>query len=95
MIGRKDVEYIAELARLELSESEIESFSHQLATTLTYIEQLNQVDTDQVEPTAFLAPEHDPLRDDVAQPSLPSEQALRNGPKVTRGCFAIPKVIEQ
>jgi aspartyl-tRNA(Asn)/glutamyl-tRNA(Gln) amidotransferase subunit C len=93
MISRDDVEYIASLARLNLSPEEIESFAGQLGAILTHIEQLNTVDTSEVEPTCFVTAEHDPYRDDRSRPSLPREQALRNGPVVKNGFFAVPKVI--
>jgi aspartyl-tRNA(Asn)/glutamyl-tRNA(Gln) amidotransferase subunit C len=93
MIGRAEVEHIAELARLGLTEDEIASIAHQLTTVLDYVEQLKRVDTDGVEPTCFVVPEQEPLRDDVERESLPLQQALRNAPQMKKGYFAIPKVI--
>jgi aspartyl-tRNA(Asn)/glutamyl-tRNA(Gln) amidotransferase subunit C len=93
MITKKDVEYIATLARLKLTDEETEAFTGQLGAILDYIEQLNAVETADVEPTCFVAPDHDPYRDDIVRPSLSSEDALRNGPSVKNGFFAIPKVI--
>lgn len=76
MIEKKDVEYIASLARLEISEKEKESMTKELGAILGYIDQLNEADTDNVEPTAFMSPEHDPLRnDEVKEVALP-----RRGP---------------
>jgi aspartyl-tRNA(Asn)/glutamyl-tRNA(Gln) amidotransferase subunit C len=93
MIERKDVEYIANLARLSLSEGEKDSFARQLSTILDYIDTLNSVDTANVEPTAFVVAGHNPLREDVERPSLPVDELLANGPSVKKGHFAIPKVI--
>ncbi len=93
MIERKDVEYIAELARLNLSPEEIEEFTKQLGSILNYVEELKQVNTEDVEPTCFVSPEHDPLRDDTEQPSLTTQEALSNAPNAKKGFFAIPKVI--
>jgi aspartyl-tRNA(Asn)/glutamyl-tRNA(Gln) amidotransferase subunit C len=93
MIDRAEVEHIAQLARLGLTEEEIASFTRQLATVIDYMEQLERVDTDGVEPTCFVVPRHEPLRDDVVRESLPVEQALKNAPQVKKGYFAIPKVI--
>lgn len=93
MIDTKTVRYIANLARLNLSDAEIESFTTQLGAILDHVEQLNQVDTDGVEPTCFYSPSHDPLREDVERPSLRREEALRNAPSVKKDHFAIPKVI--
>jgi aspartyl-tRNA(Asn)/glutamyl-tRNA(Gln) amidotransferase subunit C len=93
MIERSDVDYIAQLARLTLTEEEKQSFTRQLGGILTYMETLNSVDTSQVESAAFLASGHDPLREDTAQPSLPREDLLTNGPSIKKGHFAVPKVI--
>ncbi|MGB7568744.1 MAG: Asp-tRNA(Asn)/Glu-tRNA(Gln) amidotransferase subunit GatC [Chitinivibrionales bacterium] len=95
MINREHVKHIAELARLALSEKEVEMFTGQLDSVLQYSDQLNKVDTADVEPTSFVSPERDPLRDDVIQPSLPREKLLQNGPNVKKGHFAVPKVINQ
>lgn len=93
MIEKKDVEYIASLARLEVSEDEKASMTKELGAILDYIDQLNEADTDNVEPTAFMSPEHDPLRNDEVKKSLSREEALSNGPSVKKGHFAVPKVI--
>jgi aspartyl-tRNA(Asn)/glutamyl-tRNA(Gln) amidotransferase subunit C len=95
MIDKEHVKYIADLSRLSLSDAETEAFTGQLKSILDYVEQLNKVDTTNVEPTAFIAPSHDPMRDDVETPSLPPEKVLQNGPKVKNGYFAVPKVINQ
>jgi aspartyl-tRNA(Asn)/glutamyl-tRNA(Gln) amidotransferase subunit C len=93
MITRQDVEYIAELARLSLGPEETDAFTIQLGAVLEYMEQLNRVDTSAVEPTCFVAPGHDPLRDDEETGSLPVVRALANGPEIKKGFFSIPKVI--
>ncbi len=95
MIGKDDVTYIARLARLNLSETEIKEFTGQLDEVIEYVRQLDSAPTQGVEPTAFVAPKHDPFRDDIARPSLPPEELLANGPEVKKGFFAIPKVIKQ
>jgi aspartyl-tRNA(Asn)/glutamyl-tRNA(Gln) amidotransferase subunit C len=95
MIDKDIVKHIASLARLSLSDDEVESYSRQLGSILTYVEQLNKIDTSGVEPTAFIAPAHDPLRSDTETGSLSPEKLLANGPKVTLGHFAVPKVITQ
>jgi len=93
VIERKTVEHIANLARLEVSQEEIASFTRELGSVLDYIEQLNAADTEKVEPTAFMVPEHDSLRDDTIKESLPLEKFLQIGPSVKKGFFAVPKVI--
>jgi aspartyl-tRNA(Asn)/glutamyl-tRNA(Gln) amidotransferase subunit C len=93
MIDRTHVEYIAGLARLNLTAEEIDSYTRQIGAVLDHVEQLERVDTTGVEPTCFVVPQHDPLRDDVAGESLSVGRALQNGPVVRNGFFAIPKVI--
>jgi len=95
MIDKNVVTHIAALARLSLSENETESLTHQLGSILTYVEQLNTIDTSTIEPTAFVAPMHDPLRDDSEMPSLAPADLLANAPKAANGHFAVPKVIQQ
>ncbi|MFP4014119.1 MAG: Asp-tRNA(Asn)/Glu-tRNA(Gln) amidotransferase subunit GatC [Chitinispirillaceae bacterium] len=93
MINREHVLHIARLARLKLSEEEIGNFTNQLGSILEYVEQLNSADIAGVEPTCFVAPSHDPLRDDKEIPSLDREEVLKNAPNVKKGHFAVPKVI--
>jgi aspartyl-tRNA(Asn)/glutamyl-tRNA(Gln) amidotransferase subunit C len=95
MIDREQVLKIAKLARLKLSEAEIESFTKQIGSVLDFVKKLDTVDAGTAEPTCFVGPSHDPLRNDTEKPSLSQEEALRNGPKVKKGFFAVPKVIEQ
>jgi aspartyl-tRNA(Asn)/glutamyl-tRNA(Gln) amidotransferase subunit C len=94
MIDREQVLKIANLAKLNLSEEETDKFTGQLGAILDFVKQLDNVDTGTVEPTCFVVPSHDPLRDDAEKPSLPQEETLRNGPKVKKGFFAVPKVID-
>ena len=94
MIDKEHVVHIAKLARLRLSEDEVNGMVNSLSSILDYIEELNKADTTGVESTCFVIPAHDPLRDDIAQESLSPEEALRNGPSVKKQHFAIPKVIE-
>jgi len=93
MIDRDRVLHVASLARLELSEDETVSFTAQLGSILEYVEQLGSAAIDGVEPTCFMPPSHDPLRDDIEAPSLASGRILENGPFVKKGHFAVPKVI--
>jgi aspartyl-tRNA(Asn)/glutamyl-tRNA(Gln) amidotransferase subunit C len=93
MITKEEVLKVAKLARLEFSEAEISGFAAELAAILGYVDQLGEADISGAEPTCFVAPSHDPLRDDVEAPSLPVEKMLANGPSVKKGHFAVPKVI--
>jgi aspartyl-tRNA(Asn)/glutamyl-tRNA(Gln) amidotransferase subunit C len=93
MIDRTQVLHVAALARLDLSEDEIASFTTQLGSILQYVNELDTADIAGVEPTCFIVPCHDPLRDDAEAPSLPPDKLLQNGSSVKKGHFAVPKVI--
>jgi len=96
-ITRTDVEKIAELARLELTAEEIESFSEQLSSILGYIDKLNELDTTGVEPMSHSTMGADAVeyagRDDEVQPSLGARLATENAPDKEDGYFKLPKVI--
>jgi aspartyl-tRNA(Asn)/glutamyl-tRNA(Gln) amidotransferase subunit C len=93
--SRADVEAIASLAQLELDDTEIDLFGRQLAEILTYVEQLQRVDTTGVPPTASVLSAHAAGRDDVVRPSLTREDAIANAPDGARqaGLFRVPRVI--
>ncbi len=90
-----DVDRIAELARLALTDRERDLFARQLADILTYADQIARVPTDGVAPTSHVQFERSVLRDDVVKPSLPRDVALANAPDVSKsaGLFRVPKVI--
>jgi aspartyl-tRNA(Asn)/glutamyl-tRNA(Gln) amidotransferase subunit C len=90
----KDVEHVANLARLELSEEEKNKFTEQLNAILKYVEQLNQLDTEHVEPTSHVMPLYNVMREDEARPSWPLEQVLLNAPDEEDGQFRVPAVLE-
>ncbi|ALS23828.1 MULTISPECIES: Asp-tRNA(Asn)/Glu-tRNA(Gln) amidotransferase subunit GatC [Paenibacillus] len=90
----KDVEHVAALARLELGDQEKERFTEQLNAILKYAEQLNQLDTDGVEPTSHAMPLVNVMREDVVKPSLPIEKVLLNAPDEEDGQIKVPAVLE-
>jgi aspartyl-tRNA(Asn)/glutamyl-tRNA(Gln) amidotransferase subunit C len=94
MIERKDVEHVARLARLALTDAEIERMREQLNGILTYIEKLNELDTSDVEPTSHAVPLVNVMRDDEAGPCLPREEALANSPDRAGEFFRVPRIIE-
>ena len=94
MIQRKDVEHVARLARLALTDAEIERMREQLNGILTYIEKLNELDTSDVEPTSHAVPLVNVMRDDEAAPCLSREEALANAPDRAGEFFRVPRIIE-
>lgn len=93
-ISKQEVEHVAKLARLELSEQEKEKLTDQLSNILTYVETLNSLDTKGVEPTSHVLDLKNVMRDDVAEPGLTQEQALANAPDKAAGHYKVPKIIE-
>ena len=93
-ITRKEVEHVARLARLELSEEEKEQMTAQLDSILGYMEKLNQVDTSGVEPTTTVIPMVSVMREDEIRPSLTQEEALANAPDCEDVFFRVPRIIE-
>jgi aspartyl-tRNA(Asn)/glutamyl-tRNA(Gln) amidotransferase subunit C len=93
MIERKDVEYVAWLARLELSEEEKERFTRQLGQVLEHAEKIKSLDTEDVEPTSHAVPLKNVMRSDEVRPCLSQEEALSNAPRAQDGYFAVPRII--
>ena len=93
-ITRQDVEHVALLSRLELSEDDAEKFTGQISSILGYIDMLNTVDTEGVEPTAHVLPLKNVMRPDETRVSLPREEALSNAPEREDGYFKVPKIME-
>jgi aspartyl-tRNA(Asn)/glutamyl-tRNA(Gln) amidotransferase subunit C len=93
-ITLKDVEHVAKLARLDLSETEKTQFTEQLNAILQYAEQLNGLNTDDVAPTSHPMPLVNVMREDEVRPSLPLEKVFRNAPDEEDGQFKVPAVLE-
>ncbi|MDP3142420.1 MAG: Asp-tRNA(Asn)/Glu-tRNA(Gln) amidotransferase subunit GatC [Candidatus Omnitrophota bacterium] len=94
MITKDDLKYVAHLARLSLSEKEIEHFTVQLEGILKYINKLKQVDVSNVEPTSHVFPQKNIYRQDELKPSLSIKEALKNAPSKEGDFFKVPKIIE-
>jgi aspartyl-tRNA(Asn)/glutamyl-tRNA(Gln) amidotransferase subunit C len=93
-ITNQDVEHVAALARLELSEEEKSLYTEQLNAILKYAEQLNALDTDHVEPTSHAVPLHNVMREDAVRESLPIGKVMLNAPDEEDGQFKVPAVLE-
>ncbi len=94
-ITRKEVEHVAQLARLELTDEEKERMTAQLDAILGYVDKLNQLDTSAVEPTTTVIPMVSVMREDEVRPSLKQAEALANAPQRDGHFFAVPKVLDQ
>jgi aspartyl-tRNA(Asn)/glutamyl-tRNA(Gln) amidotransferase subunit C len=92
-ITRQDVEKVALLARLQLSDAELATMSDQLAQIVGYVDHLAQVDTDGVEPMAHAIEQLNVFRDDTVTMSLPREEALANAPHHDSRGYLVPAVL--
>jgi len=91
---RSDVERIASLARLSVTDAEAERLASELEAILAHVEQLSGLDTSEVEPTSHPIELATPMRDDLPEPPLDPELALANAPEREGSAFVVPKVIE-
>jgi len=94
-LNREEVEHIAELARLALSEEEKALYQEQLSAILDYFERLKELDTEAISPTASVLPLRSVMREDEAKPPFAREDILANAPAGEEGCFEVPAVLEQ
>jgi len=89
----QDVEQVATLARIALSEEEKKKYAESLNTILEDLAVLNQVDTTQVEPTAYILPLKNVFREDREEPCLEKEVVFANAPEEENGCFKVPRIL--
>ena len=93
-IDEAQVRKVAKLSRLELTEAEVNEFTGQLSAILDYVEKMNELDTDNVEPLAHCLPISNVLREDRAKESIGVEQALANAPQRDDHFFKVPKILD-
>lgn len=93
-ITKAEVEHVARLARLDLTETEIDTFTGQMDAILAYVEKLNELNTDGITATAHAVPVENAFRDDAVRSPLGADHALSNAPGRTGDFFRVPKVIE-
>ena len=89
-----NIDYVANLARIALTDEEKAVFARQLGDVLAYIEKLRQVDVSRVEPTAHAFPVTNVWAEDAPRPGLPVDAALRNAPAKRDDMFVVPVVVE-
>jgi aspartyl-tRNA(Asn)/glutamyl-tRNA(Gln) amidotransferase subunit C len=93
-ITRAEVAHVARLARLGLSTDEMDRLASELDHILNAMQELQQLDTSAIPPTAQVIPLHSVMRDDVPRPSFPADEILRNAPVAHDGQFLVPPVLE-
>ena len=90
MIDRDQVLHVARLARLELSEEEVERMANELSGILEHVDKIGELDLDDTEPTSHVVALENVLRPDEPRPSLPRERALESAPDPERDAFRVP-----
>ncbi len=92
-ISIDEVRHVAHLARLSLSEDQLEAMMQNMNSILDYMDLLNEVDTTDIEPASHIMDISNIFRDDEVRPSLPPEVSLNNAPEKNRNSFVVPRVI--
>jgi aspartyl-tRNA(Asn)/glutamyl-tRNA(Gln) amidotransferase subunit C len=93
-IDRNQIVHVAKLARLSLSGNEMEEFTNQLSGIIDYVEKINSLDTDSVDPADHIAELKNVFRKDEVRPSLTTEELEKIAPAFEKGHIVVPKVIE-
>ena len=93
-VTKNEVEHIAKLAKLEIREEEITEFTSQFNKVLEYVDKLNELNTDNIEPLLHPVEGENVFREDALKSSIATEDALRNSASKTDKCFKVPKVIK-
>ncbi len=94
-IDKKTVDEIAHLARLEFEDAAKEEIIKDMNRMLAFVDKLNELNTDGVEPLIYMNEDVDVMRDDVAKTNVTQQEALKNAPKKDSDYFKVPKVIDQ
>lgn len=92
-LSQKELEHLAGLARIELSEENLSTYLEQLNSILEYVEPLKNLQLDNVEPTIYGISLNNVLREDEVKPSITQEEALANAPEGEDGFFRVPKIV--
>ena len=93
-ITKQDVLEVAELARLEFDDSQIDRFTSQFENIMKFISKLDELSTDDITPTSHVLDVSTPLREDIVNNWLTQEETLKNAPQSDSGFFTVPKIIE-
>lgn len=93
-ISTEEVKHVANLARLAVTEEEVEKMTKELDAIISFAEQLNELDTTGVKPTSRVVEMVNVLREDVAKPGLPVEEVVKNAPEHRDGLIVVPSIID-
>lgn len=93
-IDKIDVAYVANLARLHLSDEEIQTFQGQLDQIVSYVRKISELDLSDIEPSSHAVLVQNVFREDVVKPSLDHEKVIKNAPAHMSGQFKVPKIVE-
>ncbi len=93
-VTAQEVRYIAQLAKLEIREREMDKFVQEFNDILVYAGMLDRLDTSEVEPTAHVLSYGNVMREDIVKPSMTQEEALKNAPERANGGYLVPRVME-
>jgi aspartyl-tRNA(Asn)/glutamyl-tRNA(Gln) amidotransferase subunit C len=88
------IKHVANLARLNLTSDEMNKLTFEMENILSYVDMLDELDMENVEPTAHIMSIHNVLRDDEIHDSFDREDILKNAPSQDKGCFKVPKIVE-
>ena len=92
MITNKDIEYVASLAKLKVSEREMETLTSQMDGIVEFANKISELDTENVEPTNHILTVQNVMREDVVVPSYDRNEIIKNAPKKEAGCIIVPSV---
>ena len=93
-VTRETIQHVADLARLNLTETEKERLTSDMEKIISYVDKLNELDTSGIKPMEHVIPIRNVLREDKAEKSYDREKILANAPLSEDGCFKVPKVVE-
>jgi len=94
-LTHQQVRHVAELAKLQLTEQEVDLFRAQLSAILDYAARLDELDTDAIPPTASVLPLRNVMRPDQAAPSFPRDVMLENAPAVAENCVQVRVILQE
>ena len=94
-LSREQVEHVALLARVGITDEDVDRFSHQLSDVIDYFERLREVDTENVPPTSHTLPLHNIMREDEPQPPLGAGEVLANAPQQEDGRIRVRAILEE